>query len=177
MHAMNGFVFGSVSEYYEMKLGERVRWYVSALGTEIDIHTAHWHGNVVRYVNMIEDVNQMMPVITQTMDMIPDKPGEWFYRCHVNDHIHGGMVATYTVLNETFIPPINDETSETSDRWNWPDYQDFLPIYLVSTAANVVIIVFIGCCFYGKNHCAKKNGNKQPLLNDMERELESHYDK
>ena len=28
-----------------MKRGERVRWYVMGMGTEVDLHTPHWHGN------------------------------------------------------------------------------------------------------------------------------------
>ena len=28
-----------------MRQGERVRWYVMGMGTEVDLHTPHWHGN------------------------------------------------------------------------------------------------------------------------------------
>jgi hypothetical protein len=30
-----------------MKKGERVRWYLVALGGQFSVHTPHWHGNVV----------------------------------------------------------------------------------------------------------------------------------
>jgi hypothetical protein len=30
-----------------MRVGDRVRWYNIAFGTEVDVHTAHWHGGVV----------------------------------------------------------------------------------------------------------------------------------
>ena len=30
--------------------------------------------------------------------MTPQNPGTWLLHCHVTDHIHAGMEATYTVL-------------------------------------------------------------------------------
>jgi len=30
-----------------MRRGEHVRWYAMSLGTEVNLHTPHWHGNVV----------------------------------------------------------------------------------------------------------------------------------
>jgi hephaestin len=36
-----------------MKRGERVRWYVMTLGGSVNIHTPHWHGNVVSYVHVV----------------------------------------------------------------------------------------------------------------------------
>jgi hypothetical protein len=40
MHAINGYVFGSMP-MPTMKVGERVRWYLIGLGTEADLHTPH----------------------------------------------------------------------------------------------------------------------------------------
>jgi hypothetical protein len=36
-------VFGNLAGL-QMNEGERVRWYLFALGSEQDLHTAHWHG-------------------------------------------------------------------------------------------------------------------------------------
>merc|ERR1712154_456251 len=111
----------------------------------------------------------MMPAITQTMDMVPDKPGEWFYHCHVNDHLHAGMVATYTVLNETFVPRnIDNQNAKLVSSWNWPEYKDFAPTFLLSTLMNVVIIVVVACCFYGfKKCCNTKTEEEQNLLTEL----------
>jgi len=44
MHAINGYVYGN-GPVPTMKVGQRVRWYTFSLGTEVDLHTPHWHGN------------------------------------------------------------------------------------------------------------------------------------
>src|SRR4051794_881674 len=46
MHSINGYVYGS-GPVPTMKKGQRVRWYVFTLGTEVDLHSPHWHGNTV----------------------------------------------------------------------------------------------------------------------------------
>ena len=39
-----------------MKKGERVRWYVLTMGEFGNIHTPHWHGNVVLHEGHRTDV-------------------------------------------------------------------------------------------------------------------------
>jgi hephaestin len=96
MHAINGYVFGNLKGL-TMNKGDRVRWYVMAMGTEVDLHTPHWHGNTVVTGGMRADVVSLLPAEMLTADMVPDDPGTWFFHCHVNDHITAGMMATYTV--------------------------------------------------------------------------------
>jgi manganese oxidase len=96
MHSMNGFVYGNLPGL-EMKLGERVRWYLMAMGTEVDLHTPHFHGATVTALGMRTDVVSLMPATMMTVDMVPDVAGEWLFHCHVADHIAAGMSATYTV--------------------------------------------------------------------------------
>lgn len=96
-HTINGYIFGS-QPVPQMKVGERVRWYVFALGTETDLHTPHWHGNTVLVRGHREDVVELMPATTVVADMVPDNPGMWMYHCHVNDHIAAGMMSRYEVL-------------------------------------------------------------------------------
>ena len=43
MHGINGYLWGNLRSL-EMRKGERVRWHTLALGTEVDLHTPHWHG-------------------------------------------------------------------------------------------------------------------------------------
>jgi len=68
-----------------------------AMGTEVDLHTPHWHGNTVVSNGMREDVVQLLPASMLTADMVPDDVGTWLFHCHVNDHIVAGMQALYTV--------------------------------------------------------------------------------
>lgn len=44
------------------------------------------------------DVFDLFPGTFQTVEMIPRNPGTWLLHCHVTDHVHAGMEATYTVL-------------------------------------------------------------------------------
>jgi FtsP/CotA-like multicopper oxidase with cupredoxin domain len=96
MHAINGYVFGNLPGL-DMKLGERVRWYAFALGTEVDLHTAHWHGNTGLVAGRRLDVVGLLPAMAEVVDMEPDIAGTWMYHCHVNDHITAGMTALYRV--------------------------------------------------------------------------------
>tara|TARA_R110000787_G_scaffold277159_1_gene386319 strand:- start:3117 stop:4220 length:1104 start_codon:yes stop_codon:yes gene_type:complete len=97
MHAINGYVYGNMP-LPKMKVGETVRWYLMALGTEVDLHTPHWHGNTVLANGNRKDVVELLPATTLVADMVPDAPGIWMYHCHVNDHISAGMTGRYEVL-------------------------------------------------------------------------------
>lgn len=96
MHSINGFVYGNLPGL-EMKLGERVRWYMLGMGTEVDLHTPHWHGNTGTWAGMRSDIVELLPASMKVFDMTPDADGEWLFHCHVNDHISAGMLAAYTV--------------------------------------------------------------------------------
>ena len=96
-HAVNGFIFGNVP-MMSMRVGERVRWYIIGLGSEPDIHTAHWHGNTVLHEGRRKDVVSVLPAEHVQIDMVPDNPGIWLLHCHVDDHLEAGMGARYEVL-------------------------------------------------------------------------------
>ncbi len=98
MHSINGYVFGSLPlETMTMRKGERVRWYLMGMGTEVDLHTPHWHGNTVVAMGMRTDVVNLLPASMVVADMVPDDVGTWLFHCHVNDHISAGMLARYRV--------------------------------------------------------------------------------
>ncbi len=96
MHNINGYVYGNLPGL-TMNLGSHVRWYLMGMGTEVDLHTPHWHGHTVTIMGMRTDVANLLPATMQTADMVPDDPGTWLYHCHVNDHILAGMLALYRV--------------------------------------------------------------------------------
>ena len=96
MHSINGYVFGNLPGL-NMKKGEMVRWYLMGMGTEVDLHTPHWHGNTVLINGMRTDVAELLPATMMMGDMEPDDPGTWLYHCHVNDHILAGMLSLYKV--------------------------------------------------------------------------------
>lgn len=98
MHAINGYVYGN-GPVPVMKVGQRVRWYTYTLGTEVDLHTPHWHGNTETTNGMRSDMIQLLPGMMMVSDMVPDDPGTWLFHCHVNDHIAAGMLARYQVVS------------------------------------------------------------------------------
>ncbi|BDZ44890.1 multicopper oxidase domain-containing protein [Naasia aerilata] len=96
MHSINGYVYGN-GPMPELRVGETVRWYTFTLGTEVDLHTPHWHGNTVIANQMSADMVQLLPGMMMASTMIPDDPGVWLFHCHVNDHIAAGMISRYRV--------------------------------------------------------------------------------
>ncbi len=95
-HSINGYVFGNLP-MMRMKLGERIRWYLVALGDDSDLHTPHWHGNTVLHEGHRTDVIELLPASMKVADMRADNPGIWLYHCHVNDHVKAGMAGRYEV--------------------------------------------------------------------------------
>ena len=95
-HTINGMLMGNLPGL-TMNKGERVRWYLLALGNEVDLHTPHWHGNTVMSNGVNTDVIDLLPANMLVADMVPDNAGIWGYHCHVTDHMMAGMTALYTV--------------------------------------------------------------------------------
>ena len=96
MHAINGRIFGNL-EGLTMKKGQRVRWYLIALGNEVDLHPPHWHGTTVLHRGARKDVINLLPATTTAADMVADNPGTWLFHCHVADHITAGMLMLYKI--------------------------------------------------------------------------------
>ena len=95
-HAINGFIFGNLKGL-EVEQDDRVRWHLVGLGTEVDMHTAHWHGQTVLNGGKRTDVVDLLPGSMVTVDMIARMPGNWLYHCHVADHITAGMNTRWRV--------------------------------------------------------------------------------
>jgi manganese oxidase len=96
MHSINGYVYGN-GPMLTLQKGQRVRWYIFTLGTEVDLHTPHWHGNVVTAMGMRTDMAHLLPGDMMVADMTPDDAGTWLFHCHVNDHIAAGMITRYKI--------------------------------------------------------------------------------
>ena len=98
--AINGFLEGN-GPMFEMRSGERVRWYVFTNPNEQnmwDIHSPHWHGQTVVAGHMRTDMLMLTPMMSVTADMVPDNPGIWLFHCHMPGHFGGGMYARFNVL-------------------------------------------------------------------------------
>ncbi len=96
-YGINGRVFGNLSGL-EMNEGERVRWYLYALGSEQDFHTAHWHGlRVIEEGRRRTDVVELLPASMKVADLLADNPGTWLFHCHVAEHMKEGMFSKLVV--------------------------------------------------------------------------------
>ncbi|KAG5186637.1 hypothetical protein JKP88DRAFT_254455 [Tribonema minus] len=81
MHNINGRFFGNLNGL-DMYVGERIRWFVAAFGTEVNLHTAHFHGNTLTMDNHRKDVVDLLPATFRTLIMQPDAEGKWLIHCH-----------------------------------------------------------------------------------------------
>jgi FtsP/CotA-like multicopper oxidase with cupredoxin domain len=96
-HSINGYFFGNL-QGLTMNQGDRVRWYLVDLGTEVDWHTPHWHGEtLIVEGKAYSDVIELGPASMKVADMLADNLGTWLLHCHVADHMMAGMYTTYTV--------------------------------------------------------------------------------
>lgn len=96
-HSINGYLFDNL-QGLDVKKGQRVRWHLVAMGTEVDLHTAHWHGQTVLEQGRRTDVVELLPASMKTADMVATTPGSWMFHCHVADHSIAGMTARWRVL-------------------------------------------------------------------------------
>lgn len=92
---MNGFSYGNMP-MLEMKEGEHIRWYLLS-GTDFEMHSPHWHANIVHYRGMNTDVATLGSMDMGIADMVADNPGTWLFHCHVAPHLEAGMVARFHV--------------------------------------------------------------------------------
>jgi manganese oxidase len=96
IHTINGLSGGNLPGLTMIE-GEKVRWHVMAMGNERDVHTPHWHGEVLTDGRQTFDVMQVFPATTGSADMLADNPGTWMFQCHVSDHMEGGMMTFFTI--------------------------------------------------------------------------------
>lgn len=84
-----------------------MRWYVSSLGSEDAIHTAHWHG--ISFNARGKHVDQVVVQASSmvVLDAYTDNPGTWLVHCHLTDHIGGGMMALFHVAGKAPAIPTN----------------------------------------------------------------------
>ncbi|KAM4799040.1 hephaestin isoform X6 [Urocitellus parryii] len=99
--AINGKLYANLRGL-TMYQGERVAWYMLAMGQDIDVHTVHFHAESFLYQNgqsYRADVVDLFPGTFEVVEMVASNPGTWLMHCHVADHVHAGMETLFTVLS------------------------------------------------------------------------------
>ncbi|MBV9688651.1 MAG: multicopper oxidase domain-containing protein [Ktedonobacteraceae bacterium] len=91
----NGYAFVGNTPKFTVRVGDRVRWRIAALGKEF--HSFHLHGHRWPFQGRFDDALVLGPATTRTFEYVEDNPGTWLYHCHVTDHMMGGMTGLYAV--------------------------------------------------------------------------------
>jgi hypothetical protein len=140
MHSINGRVFNNLPGM-EADLDERLRVYLVALGSEVDLHSVHFHGMTgISTEGVQRDVFDLMPASTKVVDLVADSPGTWALHCHVNDHIEAGMMTSLT---------ISDSDAGGNDNPN-----DFgmniweKDVFIILVTVFGVFLLLFSCCFW-----------------------------
>ncbi|XP_060752141.1 ferroxidase HEPHL1-like [Tachysurus vachellii] len=98
MHAVNGYMYGNLPGL-EVCDGDRVRWHVLGLGTDVDMHGVYFQGNTFRRDGITRDTLAVFPQTAVNVFMQPDTTGLFEVSCKVTDHYMGGMKQQYRVKN------------------------------------------------------------------------------
>ncbi|XP_054184204.1 hephaestin isoform X8 [Homo sapiens] len=114
--AINGKLYANLRGL-TMYQGERVAWYMLAMGQDVDLHTIHFHAESFLYrngENYRADVVDLFPGTFEVVEMVASNPGTWLMHCHVTDHVHAGMETLFTVFSRTeHLSPLTVITKET----------------------------------------------------------------
>uniref|UniRef100_A0AAX7VMW0 ferroxidase n=1 Tax=Astatotilapia calliptera TaxID=8154 RepID=A0AAX7VMW0_ASTCA len=96
MHGINGLLYGNLRGL-SMCQGNKIQWHLFALGNEVDMHSVHFHGQILTTMNHHTDTISLFPALSTTAEMVADNPGHWLLACSVNDHLMAGMQALFEI--------------------------------------------------------------------------------
>uniref|UniRef100_A0A672IVS9 ferroxidase n=1 Tax=Salarias fasciatus TaxID=181472 RepID=A0A672IVS9_SALFA len=88
MHGINGYLYGNLPELSTCQ-GNKIHWHLIGLGNEVDMHSVHFHGQILTTLNRHTDTVSLFAGSTSTSEMVADNVGHWLLTCTVNDHLTG----------------------------------------------------------------------------------------
>ncbi|XP_009076813.1 PREDICTED: coagulation factor VIII-like [Acanthisitta chloris] len=100
-HAINGYVSDTLPGLV-MAQQQRVRWHLLNMGSTEDIHSVHFHGQLLSVRTSQEyrmGVYNLYPGVFGTVEMSPSHPGIWRVECKVGEHQQAGMSALFLVYD------------------------------------------------------------------------------
>jgi FtsP/CotA-like multicopper oxidase with cupredoxin domain len=92
---IDGRAFIGNTPVFHSRVGDVVQWDVLALGD--DHHTFHVHGHRWLEHGTSLDVQTLGPAESFKIRWREDRPGTWYYHCHVESHMANGMIGLYRV--------------------------------------------------------------------------------
>lgn len=64
----------------------------------MDIHSVHFHGQILTALNRHTDTVSLSPGSSTTAEMMADNVGHWLLTCTVNDHLMGKVMSKPTLM-------------------------------------------------------------------------------
>ncbi|XP_072029158.1 hephaestin-like protein [Amphiura filiformis] len=101
MHSINGYVFGNLPGL-DMCLADRVSWHIFSLGSEMDLHTLYFHGNILNIRGNPRDAFSTSPAFFLSGEMDANNPGTWLLTSEVFTHRLAGTQALYNVREDCY---------------------------------------------------------------------------
>ena len=98
-----------------MCAGDHVSWHLFGMGSEMDVHTAFFHGQTLLVRGHRTDVVSLFPATFVTAEMTPCNIGKWLLSCEVQDHLIGKPLPSGRILGL--------ERDVKKPRWQWSELQ------------------------------------------------------
>uniref|UniRef100_A0A667XP72 ferroxidase n=1 Tax=Myripristis murdjan TaxID=586833 RepID=A0A667XP72_9TELE len=96
MHGINGYLYGNLPGLSVCQ-GNKIHWYLFGMGNEVDLHSVHFHGQILTSEKRHTDTISLFPGTSAAAEMVADNPGHWLLSCSVNDHLMAGMQALFEI--------------------------------------------------------------------------------
>ncbi|XP_043830682.1 coagulation factor VIII [Dromiciops gliroides] len=101
-HSINGYVKDTLPGLV-MAQHQKIRWYLLSMGSNENIHSIHFSGQVFTVRTKKEykmAVYNLYPGVFETVEMQPSQGGLWRVECMIGEHQQAGMSAIFLVYNK-----------------------------------------------------------------------------
>ena len=98
MFSLNGYMFGNMPEFTTSTASDTRVYFLSVGKVDGGPHAIKFDSGIAwEFTGSSEDVMQLMPAMTRTIDIRPRIPGNWIVHCHTTVHSSRGMSAMLQV--------------------------------------------------------------------------------
>lgn len=95
-HAINGYLYCNLPGLEAVR-GSTLRLLLVGMGSEADMHSPVFTGQVLRSKSAAYQTAELMPTVTRVVDVEAQQAGTWPVYCVVHDHFSAGMRANLVV--------------------------------------------------------------------------------
>ncbi|XP_062412860.1 ceruloplasmin [Sardina pilchardus] len=94
--SINGYMFGNLPGL-SVCVGNKIHWHLLGMGNEMDVHSVHFHGQILTHLGHHVDTISLFPASFVNVIMEADNPGQWLMSNDVNDYEKDGMQAIFEI--------------------------------------------------------------------------------